>query len=168
MINFRKYPSLTKVVMANSIQRTDNSLYNAFYNMRNLTSANIPNTVTNMSSTYWNCQNLTGSPVCGNNVTSMSSTYRNCYNLHGNAYFYSNRVSNIYNCFYGRNSSNTLNIYVHNGSSTLSRLKYNNSYSLVGTSITWTNAGTYLYNTSYNIYIYPVDNVADARRENGD
>ena len=44
---------------------------------------------------------------------------------------------------------------------------YTNS-SLVGASITWTNAGSYQYNTVYNIYIYPVANVAAAAIANGD
>jgi hypothetical protein len=41
-------------------------------------------------------------------------------------------------------------------------------YSLVGGSITWTDAGSYQYNARYNIYIYPVANVAAARAANGD
>ena len=42
----------------------------------------------NMSWTYYNCRNLTGSPVCGNNVTNMSYTYHSCSNLYGDAYLY--------------------------------------------------------------------------------
>jgi hypothetical protein len=45
------------------------------------------------------------------------------------------------------------------------------SYSLVEATITWTNDyttnGCY-YNNAYNIYIYPVTNVAEARIANGD
>jgi hypothetical protein len=40
--------------------------------------------------------------------------------------------------------------------------------SLVGAAITWTNAGSYQYNKTYNIYIYPVSNVAAARAANKD
>lgn len=34
---------------------------------------------------------------------------------------------------------------------------------MVGASITWTDAGTYQYNTAYNIYLYPVSSVEDTR-----
>lgn len=119
-----------------------------------------------MGYAYKDCHNLTGSPVCGKNVTGMAYTYYNCTNLHGNAYFYSNSVSNVVNCFYGRNVSNRLNIYVHSGSTTNTTVLYNDSKSLVGSPITWVDDystnGCY-YNTSYNIYIYPVVNVAAAR-----
>ena len=53
----------------------------------------------------------------------------------------------------------------------MTTLLYNNTSSLVGNTITWTDDtatnGCY-YNTSYNIYIYPVANVAEARVANGD
>jgi hypothetical protein len=46
-----------------------------------------------------------------------------------------------------------------------------NYYSIVGSPITWTDDfatnGCY-YNTSYNIYIYPVANVEATRIANGD
>ena len=53
----------------------------------------------------------------------------------------------------------------------MTTLLTNNTSSLVGTNITWTDDtatnGCY-YNTYYNIYIYPVENVAAARTANGD
>ncbi len=125
------------------------------------------NNVQYMSNTYQNCYNLTGSPVCGNNVTRMSSTYQNCYNLSGNMYFYSNNIRDISNCFYGRNTSNRLNLYVHINSTTNTTL-HNKADNLVGKPITWTNAGSYQYNTAFNIYIYPVVNVEAMRVINGD
>ena len=45
---------------------------------------------------------------------------------------------------------------------------YTNYASLIGKTITWTDAGTYQYNTTYNLYLYPVSNVAAARTANGD
>ena len=44
------------------------------------------------------------------------------------------------------------------------------TYSLVGAAITWTNdvANNRYYNTTYNIYIYPVENIAATRVANGD
>jgi hypothetical protein len=98
-------------------------------------------------------------------------TYRNCYNLINNGYFYSSKVSSIRNCFNGRNTSNKLSLYVPSNSTTFTTCLINNIDSMVGTDITWTDDsvtnGCY-YNTAYNIYIYPVANVAEARIANGD
>ena len=144
-------------------------MYCTYRNCYNLTGSPVcGNNVTNMAYAYTDCYNLTGSPVCGNNVTNMYYTYYNCRNLTGNAYFYSSSVTNVRYCFYNKNNSIRLNLYVPSNSTTNTTIHYNNSYSLVGTSITWTNAGTYQYNTTYNIYIYPVANVAAAREANGD
>jgi hypothetical protein len=142
----------------------------AYDNCYNLTGNPVcGNNVTNMYRTYANCYNLTGNPVCGNNVTNMSSTYENCTNLSSNVYFYSNKISNVWNCFYGKNNFNRLNIYVHNNTTSLNTLLITNSYSLVGNTIAWTNdvaTNGYHYNTDYNIYIYPVANVKMAHLEN--
>ena len=120
---------------------------------------------------YCNCYNLTGSPACGENVTNMQGTYSNCKNLYGNSYFYSSNVSAVQNCFYGRNTANILRIYTVKNSTTMTTLLKNDATSLVGATITWTDDtatnGCY-YNTQYNIYIYPVEDVAAARTANGD
>ena len=56
----------------------------AYYNCRNLTGSPVcGDNVIDMSSTYYNCHNLTGSPVCGAKVTNMAYTYFNCRNLTG-------------------------------------------------------------------------------------
>jgi hypothetical protein len=121
-----------------------------------------------MYATYRNCCNLTGSPVCGPNVKYTVDTYDNCNNLKGNAYFYSLSVSTVVGCFCNRNRSKRLNIYVPANSTTNTTIHYNNTDSIVRNTITWVNAGSYQYNTYYNIYIYPVANVAAARAANGD
>ena len=124
-----------------------------------------------MCDTYYDCHNLAGSPICGKNVTSMTGTYYNCYNLSGNGYFYSNKITNAQNCFYGRNTSNRLSLYVPANSTTLNTCLYNSTSSMVGTNITWTDdtaTNNCYYNTQYNIYIYPVENVAAARAANGE
>jgi hypothetical protein len=121
-----------------------------------------------MSEAYWECQNLTGSPVCGNKVTNMSRTYAQCYNLGANGYFYSPLVSNIQRCFQNKSNNKRLNIYVPSNSTTNNTIHYSNTSSLVGSNITWTNAGSYQYNRTYNIYIYPVEDVAAAAIANGD
>jgi hypothetical protein len=115
-----------------------------------------------MGLTYSYCRNLTGNPVCGNNVTNMFRTYDSCYNLTGNMYMYSNNVSNVKNCFYSKNNSRQYNIYAHQGTITWNTLSYNNSSSMVGTTITWTNDTTSggFYNTAYNIYVIPFTNIS--------
>ena len=142
---------------------------NTYYYCSNLTGSPVcGNNVTNMANTYFGCSNLTGSPVCGENVTNMYNTYYNCKNLSGNGYFYSANINNARNCFRGKNNSKRLNIYVPSDSTTLTTMLYSTTYSLVGAAITWTNEGAYHYNTAYNLYIYPVANVAAARAANGD
>ena len=141
----------------------------AYYSCSNLTGSPVcGDRVTSMYYTYGFCSNLTGSPVCGSNVIDMAYAYYYCCNLRSNAYFYSPKVSYIQSCFGGRNTSERLNIYVVANSTTNTTIHYNNTSSLVGANIIWTNAGTYQYNASYNIYIYPVENVAAARAANGD
>ena len=126
--------------------------------------------VTNMFYAYRNCYNLTGSPVCGNNVTNMYGAYFECKNLASNAYFYSSSISNIAQCFSNWPRTKYLNLYLPANSTSLTTALYNNTSSMVGTTITWTNdtANNRYYNTYYNIYIYPVANVAAARAANGD
>ena len=129
--------------------------------------------VTSMAYTYYNCTNLTGSPVCGPRVIYMNNTYRNCYNIYGNMYVYSLNIINVSNCFNGRNTSNRLNIYVHNKSKSYNTLMNTHRYySIVGANISWTSDYTpgkeCKYNTQYNIYIYPVSNMAAARVANGE
>lgn len=63
-----------------------------------------------MYQAYYNCRNLTGSPVCGNNVTKMCDTYYNCRNLTGAAIVGAN-VTNIINAY--TNCNNLTNIVVH-------------------------------------------------------
>jgi hypothetical protein len=140
-----------------------------YFGCANLTGSPIcGNNVVNFSTTYYGCSNLTGVAVCGNKVTDMEFAYYRCPNISGNAYMYSTQVVNARHCFSQKNNARRLNIYVKSGSKTNTVFHYTNSYSLVGSTITWTNAGTYQYNTIYNIYIYPVANVEAARIANGD
>jgi hypothetical protein len=116
------------------------------------------NNVTNMHRAYEYCHNLTGNPVCGENVTTMYQTYKNCTNLSGNMYMYSNNVANMKECFYGKNNSNRYNIYAYQGTTTWNTLRINNTLSMVGNSITWTNySNGSFYNTAYNIYVYDIN-----------
>jgi hypothetical protein len=143
----------------------------AYNGCTNLKTAVCGDNVQNMAYSYYNCRNLT-TAVCGPNVTNMAYCYSNCGNLQGNAYFYANNVVNFRNCMVNRDVVNMLNVYVHAGSNTLTKcLNTSATYSLVGKAITYTNdiaANGCYYNTSYNLYIYPVDNVASIREINGD
>lgn len=116
--------------------------------------------VTDMSHAYYNCKSLTGPPACGPNVTNIGWAYWGCKNISGNAYFYSTKLNSVANCFWLRDSSNRLNIFATNGTTTMNTLLYTNTNSLVGDYITWTDevaTNGYYCNTYYNIYIYPFD-----------
>jgi hypothetical protein len=118
---------------------------------------------------YDGCTNLTGSPVCGEKVEQMGSAYARCENLSSNGYFYSKNVKSALGCF-TRTSTKRLNLYVPANSATMTTM-LNTTSSITGSYMTWTDDmttnGCY-YNTYYNIYIYPVANVAAARAANGD
>jgi hypothetical protein len=61
-----------------------------------------------------------------------------------------------------------LNLYVPINSNTLTAFQGSSPYA--NEKLTWTNSPSndYFYNTQYNIYVYPVANVAAAREANGD
>jgi hypothetical protein len=98
----------------------------------------------------------------------MVYTYQGAVNCHyGNMYMYSSNVSNMYKCFDNKSSSRRLNIYVQKNSTSLNSCLVTNNRSMVGANITWTNAVSssgYYYNTSRNIYIYPVANIYEAAK----
>ena len=87
-------------------------------------------------------------------------------------YVYNNNINNFQNCFYGKNNSKMLNIYMHKNSVSLSSIKSAGAVSsLVGANITWyTNStnSSIIYITPYNIHIHMVDDVSAARAANGD
>lgn len=192
MINFKQYPNMTKCIIPNNVVLSDTDFSTKFFNFVQLQEFSLPNSVTNMSKICAWCTNLT-TAVCGDKVTDMTYTYLNCYNLttavfgqkviniygtyenavniQGNTYLYSPNINAISHCFNGRYTNNMLNIYVPTNSTTLTTIhQYTNEVSIVGANITWTNniSNDYFYNTQYNIYIYPVENVAAAREANGD
>jgi hypothetical protein len=109
-----------------------------------------------MAYAYSNCYNLTGNPVCGNKVTDISYAYDHCSNLHGTMKIFSKNIKAVAQCFLGRNTSNRLNIYVYNGSTTCNtiRNKITRTDSITGTNIVWTEIDTGFYNSEQNIYIY--------------
>ena len=144
-------------------------MVNTYYSCSNLTGSPVcGKNVVNMAGAYSYCNNITGSPVCGENVINMAGAYSYCNNLIGNAYFYSSIVDNARSCFRNKNNDLRLNLYIPNNSKTNNTVHYNNTLSLIGGNITWSNASSYQYNTKYNIYIYPVSNVAAAAIANGD
>ena len=54
---------------------------------------------------------------------------------------------------------------------TLNACLKTNSYSIIGSDIIWTNdysVNKCYYNTYYNVYIYPVNNIDVVRSKNGD
>jgi hypothetical protein len=156
----------------------------------NLTTAVCGPLVFNMWGAYMGCSNLT-TAVCGRNVNCLTDAYRNCTNLttavfgpnvkhateayentsvFGNVYVYSNKIERMVECFNRRRTEQRLNIYVHKNTQSLHALTLPGSDS-IGNNLTWTNdvenSGCY-YNTTANIYIYPVANVEEIRIANGD
>ena len=76
------------------------NMYMTYYNCRNLTGSPVCGVnVANMSYTYTQCYNLTGSPVCGANVTDMAWTYTQCYNLTGSPVC-GDKVTNMSSTYY--------------------------------------------------------------------
>jgi hypothetical protein len=144
---------------------------NTYYNCTNLSGAPAyGNNVINMTNAYYNCRYLTGSAICGENTQYLTNTFYNCKNIGANAYFYSNKIINIKGCFANKNNSRRLNIYYPANSvthNTLHNYILTNS-SIVNANITWTNMTTYSYNKTYNIYLYPVENVASTKLANKD
>lgn len=102
----------------------------------------------------------------GLKTTMINAAFYNCQNIAYNAYFYSSNITGILNCFGLKNNSRKLRIYYPANSITNTTLHCNNTLSLVGANITWTQLATYSYNTAYNIYLYPVDDVANKKAQN--
>lgn len=146
------------------------AMYRTYHNCYNLTGSPVcGNSVTNMGLAYANCYNLTGVAIVGSNVTNATGAYANCENISRNAYIYSNNITDMLRIFDRTRYYSAFNIYVHEGSATHALISSGNSNgSMFGVSLTWTNAGTYLYNASYRTYVYLVANVAAARAANGD
>ena len=143
--------------------------------------------VTSMNYAYYNCRNLTGTPVIGSSVSDLSGIYINCVNLsgkvnmtlgtpntyymsdlfygcdklYGDFYIRSNNVGYFNAAFYRTNIANAgyVNVHVIPNSYTMNRIinTTNSECSIVGANITWTDAGTYYYNTAYKIAIYPYE-----------
>jgi hypothetical protein len=124
-----------------------------------------------MAGTYTGCTSLTKA-ACGPNVTTFSNVYNNCKNIQGNFYCYSPEISYAFGCFRGRgkDTSSRLNIYIPVNSTTETSMRISDARSILAASVTWANdtANNCFYNSSYNIYIYPVEDVTAARVANGD
>ena len=107
---------------------------------------------------YRYCYNLTGA-VIGDKVTNAYQAYANCSKVKGNVYINTNNITNIINCFGGRSHANRLNIYIpaNTSSSTFNCIIGNTSdgTTIVNNAISWTQSGSYYYNTVFNIYVYP-------------
>ena len=73
MMNFRQYSNLVEIDIPEEVTLSTTNFDRAFNSMKNLITCNIPyEKLTNMYMTYYKCDNLTGSPVCGDNVTDMN------------------------------------------------------------------------------------------------
>jgi hypothetical protein len=91
-----KIPSTSTSFYANNSRNIRGSIeyvHNGITTMKSLFNSSVSiervmpvgSAVSNMEYAYYNCKNLTGSPVCGPNVTNMYNTYAHCTNLTGPA-----------------------------------------------------------------------------------
>ena len=136
----------------------------AYWNCTNLTgSAVCGDLVTDFSCAYTNCKSLGGSVWAGKNVTNMYNTYYNTWcSKSGNIYILSPNVANATNAFYRYTGNYRINIYIPANSITYNTFISNvASTSIVGTALSWTtnSTGGYIYNSTRNIYLYPVEDV---------
>lgn len=167
-----------------------NNLIGAFYNCQNITGQpNINSNVRMAIDTYYQCDNLIGSPasevpavsiarmyygcdnIAGspsniNNALITTMAYYDCSNIYGTFYWDTNGIDqasavNAYNMFYGRDTSNYLNIYVRPNQCILNALvNYPSTYGAIyGTPLIWTehtdaNGFPYYTNDSYKTNIY--------------
>ena len=92
----------------------------------------------------------------------MRNAYSDCYNLSAGAtIFYSDNVSNVSCCFYGKNNARLYTIYTNANTTTWNTLAINTTSSLVGASITWTNTSLGGFtNSTYGITVGPLGVVA--------
>ena len=112
------------------------SISNWFYEVTSLKSIDYNNLnlnlITNMSNAFYDCFQLTGSPVCGPNVVDMSGTYCYCVNLTGNPAC-GNNVTNMYwayQCCYNLTGSPVCGVNVTNMCET-----YYQCYNLTGSPV---------------------------------
>lgn len=124
-----------------------------------------------MSSIFYGCTNISTpvTAIIGENIRYISEAYYGCSNMTGNFYIYSNNISSISNCFFGRSVNTRLNIFIPKNTVTYDTFSSSKSY-LFNSWSSWNNStdNTYWYNNDFNAYIYPVDDIAATREENGD
>lgn len=114
-----------------------------------------------MEGTYKYCTNLETACLY-EQAYNVKNTFEGCISL-TKCFVLSTRLNNVHRCFADTNTSKRLDIYVtKNTTSSNKLLNTSSSYSITGSTMTWTNDvvtnGCY-YNTAYNIYIYPVADV---------
>ena len=148
---YETFIACTNLVNTPTIPNGVDNMYGTFEGCTNLVHASaIPNSVVNMCNTFRNCANLVDIINVPELVTNMVGTFSNCHSLQGDMYIYANSVTNCYEVFYGRRSSDPLlNVYMYQGEPT-----YNvfNTYFQGGTT-----------NQYYNIVVKTMEPVYPAR-----
>lgn len=117
----------------------------------------IQNGVTSVYGMFWNCTKFNQSvtiPASVNASDGLTLLFTNCTNMASNVYIRAKSVSFADRFLQGKNNSKRINIMVPRGSTTNTAVTRKDSYSVVGTPITWTKYTNYCYNSRYNIYIY--------------
>ena len=136
----------------------------AYYGCEKTNGGTVGNNVTNMAYAFYNCKNFSQVPVIGSNVVNMAYAYCNAFSAKtGNIYIFSPNITNVCNCLYRTSIAGKINVYVLANSTTNKTIHCNNSLSVSGSSMYWTNGSGYKY--SKNIYIYPLASVDAIRNK---
>lgn len=107
--NSTKYVDLSGTTIPNSVTNMD-STFSGCSSLVNVPV--IPNSVTRLSSTFDGCTSLVNAPVIPNSVTDMESTFNNCTSLEKISVFNvdPSKVNSKVGCF--TNTPSTLKVYV--------------------------------------------------------
>lgn len=141
------------ITLPNSVS----TAHQALYNCRKFNQpVAIPDSVVNMDNFLYSGASFNRPITIGNNVVNAYYAFYNCKMLSQNIIIHSNVLNNCKGMFGSKNNSKRLNIFVHAGSSTETKVKNATTNSVVGSALTWTAdaENNCCYNTAYNIYIY--------------
>jgi hypothetical protein len=147
-ISFKNDRYITKITY---IPDSVTNLSESFYDCQNLTGYPVCGSkVNNMYYSYGNCFNLTGSPVCGPNVTNFSHAYHHCYNMIGDPVC-GDKVTDM-SCAYWACSNLTGKAVCGNNVTDMS-YAYEGCYELSGSAVIGPNVtnASYAYADCYNL-----------------
>ena len=162
------------------------NFYGAYYSCPNVSgTSSFGERVEDIRFSYYGGTNLSLPAIIPANVTLINGCFKGCNFPSGNFYFYSNKIEGCYNFFNKVKKSATRHNFYYLAETTTAKTieKNGEDFGIVGgETVTYTDVadGVYAngkvrigckYNTSYNIYLYPVNTVEDLdaiRKKNND